>query len=717
MPLAITEDHRSLAEVVRAFATEQGLRRHTRALLDDPPPVGAPAPPSWKQIAGLGWPGLHVAERFGGSGYGLPELAVGAEELGAEVAGGPFLATAVAAAVVTEVGTDEQRARLLPGLADGSTPASLAPHGSATLTGGVLTGDGGPALGGAWAALHLVSGGADLVVLGPGERSVRATPGLDPSLGLVRITAREVPVRPEAVLVGGRAVAVRLLRALAAGEACGGARACLTAALEYARVREQFGRPIGGFQAVKHHLANMLVHSELAVASAWDAARVDPSGSDADLAAAVAAATALSAYEHNARMSIQLHGGIGFTWEHDAHLHLRRATALAALAGPVDEAHDDVARLVRAGVRREFGVALPVEAREHRRAAREFVELFRTTAPARRRALLVEHGYLVPHWRRPWGRAAGAAEQLVIEQELAGIEVPGLGIAGWVLLTLTQTADEEQIERWIRPSLLGELVWCQLFSEPGAGSDAAAVQSRGVRVAGGWRVTGQKVWTSDARRSNRGLATIRTDPAAPKHRGITTMAIDLTAPGVTVRPLREITGEALFNEVFFDDVLVPDEDVVGEPGQGWAVARATLGNERVSIGGAERAGLDAAGLVELWRAHAEGDEGLHREVGRVAAEEHAMRLLSLRTVERAVVGAEPSAEGNVTKLLVAEHSQWVTELGMRLAGTAAVVGDEPALVHQFLFNRAMTIAGGTSEVSRNVIAERILGLPREAVRN
>jgi len=232
-------------------------------------------------------------------------------------------------------------------------------------------------------------------------------------------------------------------------------------------------------------------------------------------------------------------------------------------------------------------------------------------------------------------------------------------------------------------------------------------------------VTGQKVWTSNAQNCNRGLATIRTDFSASKHKGVTAVVVDLTAPGVTVRPLREITGEAVFNEVFFDDVFVPDEDVVGAPGEGWSVARATLGNERVSIGGGTGAGGrrgTALGLLDLWEVHAPGDVALAREIGRLIAAQQSARLLNLRSVERAVAGAEPSVEGNLTKLLAAEQAQSIQELGMRVAGLAGIADHESDLAHQYLFTRALTIAGGTSEVTRNVIAERILGLPREVVR-
>ena len=213
-------------------------------------------------------------------------------------------------------------------------------------------------LGAAWAGLHLVPVGPDLAVVAadaPGLKAVEVK-ALDPSLGLARLEFENVPV--QGLLRDGAAAAKRVLRVLAAAEAAGGARACLDMALAYAKVRQQFGRPIGGFQAVKHHLANMLIASELATAAAWDAARLG-AGPEADLAAAIAAAVALDAYQFAARKNIQLLGGIGFTWEHDAHLYLRRAATLAELAGPVRDAQDDVYALTSGGVRRTLPLTCP----------------------------------------------------------------------------------------------------------------------------------------------------------------------------------------------------------------------------------------------------------------------------------------------------------------------------------------------------------------------
>ena len=310
--------------------------------------------------------------------------------------------------------------------------------------------------------------------------------------------------------------------------------------------------------------------------------------------AALAATSAVPAADFNAQLNIQVHGGIGFTWEHDAHLYLRRATAIEALID-AGAAAIDLTDLVRRGVSRVRSIDLPPEAEPIRDSVRAFVERVRNLDGDAQRQALIESGYVMPHWPKPWGRDAGAIEQLVVEQEFAAASIrrPGYGITGWVILTLVQHASEDQVARWVRPALNQEVIWCQLFSEPDAGSDAAGIKTKATRVDGGWLINGQKVWTSGAHVASFGLATVRTDPDAPKHQGITTVVIDMKAEGVTVRPLRMVTGNAEFNEIFFDDVFVPDDDVVGTVNGGWTVARATLGNESVSIGGAAKADVPA----------------------------------------------------------------------------------------------------------------------------
>jgi 3-oxochol-4-en-24-oyl-CoA dehydrogenase len=708
--LAISEEHRELAESARAVLADRNALGAARAVLEG----GAPQLPEfWKDVVNLGWLGLHVAEEHGGQGFGLPELAVVIDQLGQVVAPGPFVPTVLALAVIAECGTPQAQARLLPELLGGAAPAAVGLPGDLRWQAGELLVGSSLVPGGVGAEVVLVPVGADLAVLRPGPAvAIEPGHGIDPARGPARVVC--AGASPESVLRGGARMALILGRTLAAAEAAGGARACTEAAVAYAKQRVQFGSPIGSFQAVKHMCANMLVAAELATAAAWDAARAGTEGPDARFAAAVAAEVALEAFARCAELNIQVHGGIGFTWEHDAHLYLRRALSLRGTAGTPAQ---DVARLALAGEHRVAALDLPPEARTYRQQAREFLAAWRRAPEGQQRSLLVRSGYAVPHWPKPYGRGAGAVEQLVIEQELAGVQRPELGIGTWILPTLLRHGTPEQVDRWVWPSLDGELRWCQLFSEPGAGSDAASIATRAVRVDGGWRVTGQKVWTSDAQSASRGLATVRTDPDAPKHKGITMLVIDMTAPGVTVRPLREITGEAMFNEVFLDDVFVPDADVVGSVNAGWTVARATLANERISIGTGEVEFCPVSLAVDALRARGDGtrdvaDSSLLRDLGRLVAEKQAMRLLGVRTAARAVTGAEPGPEGSLTKLLSGEHQQRVADLLARIGGAGLALDGDPAVQYAVLFTRGLTIAGGTSEIIRTQIAERVLGLPR-----
>src|SRR5699024_1385454 len=372
--------------------------------------------------------------------------------------------------------------------------------------------------------------GDDVVVLDKDidGLAVTAHSGLDTTRSIGTVTVQGVEVPEGRVLRGAADVTVSLYRILMSAEATGSASACLEAATEYVKTREQFGRPVGTFQAVKHHLSNMLIDIELAVAATWDAAR----SADLDrvgFAASVAATNATRALVNAARMNIQLHGGIGFTWEHDAHLYLRRADTVAALLLDGRHPHSDIVAAHRAGQAHGAALELPPEAEGFREQARAAVKRLATLPESERRDYLVDSGYLVPHWQKPWGREAGAIEQLVIEQEFDGVELPDLGIAGWVTLTLSQVGAEEQKERWIDRVLRGTSCWSQLVSDPGAGWDAAAVRTSATRVDGGWRVNGQKVWTSAAVGCQWGLATVRSDPDAPKHAGVSMMAVDLTS--------------------------------------------------------------------------------------------------------------------------------------------------------------------------------------------
>jgi 3-oxochol-4-en-24-oyl-CoA dehydrogenase len=716
MSIAITEEHRALAQTVAALLAKHQSRSAARSLLEAKAEADAP-PAFWAELSGLGLLGLHIPEEYGGSGFGLAETLIVAEQMGRYLAPGPFVPTVVTSAVLAVAGPGELQKRLLPGLADGSVIGAAALGGEVTYANGAATGKAGVVISGHLADVLLVPAGDDVLVIETSADSVevKVPANLDQSRPAARV---RLDTAPAAVLPGARVLLTGAARAIFAAEAAGLARETTEQAAEYAKVRQQFGRPIATFQAVKHHCANMLVDAELATAAGWDAGRAGLGGGDQlSYTAAIAAALAVPAAVGNASLNIQVHGGIGFTWEHDAHLYLRRAAAIAAVVD-AGQAAIDVTDLVRRGVRRAAAIDLPAEAEPIRAAIGPDVARLRGLSGEARRQALIETGYVMPHWPKPWGQDASAVEQLVIEQEFAaaGIKRPSLGITSWIILTLIQYGHPDQIARWVLPALNQDVIWCQLFSEPGAGSDAAGIRTKATPVEGGWRINGQKVWTSGAHEASLGLATVRTNPDAPKHQGITTMVIDMHAPGVTVRPLKMVTGNSDFNEVFFDDVFVPDADVVGPVDAGWTVARATLGNESVSIGGGDAGTvMPGAAFIAPLDAHPERLAGGASRVGRQIARTHAMGVLNQRTAFRAVAGGGPGPEGNIAKLLLSELGHETAAIMAELAGPDAAFLDGGGAMAAMLVlaNRAMSIAGGTSEIKRNQIAERILGLPRD----
>ena len=724
MPIGITDD----AEALRA-ATAAMLARHCppavpRALLDAD---SEPLPELWREAAALGWFGLAVPEEHGGAGFGLSETAVVVEQLGRASVPGPVVPTILAAVVLAAAG-DRAAKELLPAVVDGSVPATVAlavpPVAAVAGAGGLqLSGTLRPVLSGATAGLVLLPAAVDGAVVwcavDTAGLPVRPVASLDLTRRMAELDLDGVVVPPERQLAVDDA-AIRSLAAVVLGaEACGIAGWCLDTAVAYARTRVQFGRPIGQFQAVKHRCADLLVALEQGRALTWDAARAGVDDDGGRLAAAIVGAFAGDLAVRAGKDCVQVLGGIGFTWEHDAHVYLRRALALRQLAGSAAEWRGEVADLASAGARRTLTVELPPSAEPVRAEVRAFTDSLEGLDEPERRRRLVDSGYLAPHWPAPYGRGADGVEQLVVDEELrrAGVRRPPLAIAAWVIPTLLLHGTPEQQERWVRPTLYGRLLWCQLFSEPGAGSDLAALSTRAERVEGGWSVTGQKVWTSMAREATHAILLARTGPPTPEDRraGITYLVLDMTTPGVDVRPLRELTGDALFNEVFLDDVFVPDDCVVGEVGDGWRLARTTLANERVSMGSGSSFGTGVENLLPAAREHVRTDAVLRDRVAGLVVEAQSLALLGLRSTLRALGGGDPGPESSVRKLLGAEHEQRVQELGLELleAEGTTTEGVAHGWTYGFLVTRCLTIAGGTSEVQRNVIAERLLGLPRD----
>ena len=506
-----------------------------------------------------------------------------------------------------------------------------------------------------------------------------------------------------------------------AAEAAGLARWTLQTATEYAKVREQFGKPIGSFQAIKHMCAEMLLRSEQISVAASDAAAAvaNPDERQLSIAAAVAASTAIEAAKANAKDCIQVLGGIGITFEHDAHLYLRRAYGTAQFLGGLPRWLRRVAALTGDGVRRDLHIDLESVADLRPEIASAVAEVA-ALPTEKQQVALAEARLLAPHWPRPYGRAAGPAEQLLIDQEMAKAKVvrPDLVIGWWAAPTILEHGSQEQVERFVPATLRGELFWCQLFSEPGAGSDLASLRMKAVRVEGadarstggpGWKLTGQKVWTSRADWAQWGVCLARTDADAPKHKGITYFLVDMKSPGIDIRPLREITGDNLFNEVFFDEVFVPDEMVVGQVNDGWRLARTTLANERVAMAHGTALGNP---MEELLRTvtQLDLDPAVADRLGELIRSAQVGSLLDQRIAQLAVGGQDPGPQASARKLIGVRYRQALSEFRMELSEGAGAVENKE--VHDFLNTRCLTIAGGTEQILLTLAGERLLGLPR-----
>ncbi|MGY6499403.1 MAG: acyl-CoA dehydrogenase family protein [Acidimicrobiales bacterium] len=340
---------------------------------------------------------------------------------------------------------------------------------------------------------------------------------------------------------------------------------------------------------------------------------------------------------------------------------------------------------------------------------------------------LAEAGLVAPHWPAPYGLDADPIHQLIIDDELAraGVSRPSnpIGI-GWAGPTILHAGTDDQQQRYLPPLLAGEEIWCQLFSEPGAGSDLANLGTRAERDGDTWVVNGQKIWTSLAHQAAFGILIARTAPDVAKHRGISYFVCPMDLPGIEVRPIIEMTGGHTFNEVFFTDVRLPGDALIGDEHGGWALAKVTLGNERVSLssGGALWGrGPDAGDLLDIVRASGGvTDRVLRQRLARLHVESELLRLIRLRTISARIRGEQPGPEASIRKVLADEHGQNIMELAKDLAGAGGMLADHgplgtaPELWHYgYLFGPALTVGGGTGEVQRNIIAERVLGLPHD----
>ncbi|MEY8018414.1 acyl-CoA dehydrogenase [Mycobacterium servetii] len=741
MPIAITPEHRDLADSVRALVARVAPSEVLHEALETTPdsPLQNP-PPYWRAAAEQGLQGVHLSESVGGQGFGILELAIVLAEFGYGAVPGPFVPSAIAGALIS---AHDAGAKVLSELASGAAIAAYALDSGLTATRHgpnndtlVIRGEVRAVPAAAQASVLVlpvaIDSGDEWVVLRAEQLEIVPVKSIDPLRPVAHVRANAVEVGDDALLSNlGMATAHALMSTLLSAEAVGVARWATDTASAYAKIREQFGRPIGQFQAIKHKCAEMTADTERATAAVWDAARAldeareagedgwDIAASHVEFAAAVAATLAPAAAQRCAQDCIQVHGGIGFTWEHDTNVYYRRALMLAACFGRRTEYPQKVVDTATTTGMRPVDIDLDPDTEKLRAEIRSEVAALKEMDRESRKIAIAEAGWVLPYLPKPWGRASSPVEQVIIAQEFSTGRVrrPQVGIAAWIIPSIVAFGTEEQKQRFLPPTFRGDMIWCQLFSEPGAGSDLAGLSTKATRTDGGWRITGQKIWTTAAQLSQWGALLARTDPSAPKHNGITYFLLDMKSEGVTVTPLRELTGNALFNTVYIDDVFVPDECVLGEANRGWEVSRNTLTAERVSLGSSDANFLASLPeFVDFVRDGQFDQVGQHR-AGQLIAEGHAAKVLNLRSTLLTLAGGDAMPSAAISKLLSMRTGQGYAEFAVSSFGTDAAIGDTAELPGKWgeylLASRATTIYGGTSEVQLNIIAERLLGLPRD----
>lgn len=653
MSIAITPEHYELADSVRSLVARVAPSEVLHAALESP--VENP-PPYWQAAAEQGLQGVHLAESVGGQGFGILELAVVLAEFGYGAVPGPFVPSAIASALIA---AHDPQAKVLAELATGAAIAAYALDSGLTATrhGDVLVirGEVRAVPAAAQASVLVlpvaIESRDEWVVLRNDQLEIEAVKSLDPLRPIAHVRANAVDVSDDALLSNlTMTTAHALMSTLLSAEAVGVARWATDTASAYAKIREQFGRPIGQFQAIKHKCAEMIADTERATAAVWDAARaLDDAGessSDVEFAAAVAATLAPATAQRCTQDCIQVHGGIGFTWEHDTNVYYRRALMLAACFGRGSEYPQRVVDTATTAGMRPVDIDLDPSTEKLRAQIRAEVAALKAMPREPRTVAIAEGGWVLPYLPKPWGRAASPVEQIIIAQEFTAgrVKRPQIAIATWIVPSIVAFGTDNQKQRLLPPTFRGDIFWCQLFSEPGAGSDLASLATKATRVDGGWRITGQKIWTTGAQYSQWGALLARTDPSAPKHNGITYFLLDMKSEGVQVKPLRELTGKEFFNTVYLDDVFVPDELVLGEVNRGWEVSRNTLTAERVSIGGSDSTFLPTLGefvdFVRDYRFEGQFDQVARHRAGQLIAEGHATKLLNLRSTLLTLAGGD-----------------------------------------------------------------------------
>ncbi len=740
MALAVTAEQEQLVDTVNRFAARHAPIDKTRAAFDSL--AAGELPPWWEEFAADGFLAVHLPESLGGQGGTLNDLGCVIEAASAALLPGPVLSTAITAAVVASAG--ESAVRWLTELVSGVTAVVVLPEDSefrATRDAG-----GWRLSGFSTSVLGLVAAQRVLLVARSGDddhwfmldtskgrdASLSSTPqqGTDLCVDVGVLTLEDHLVVDEAELPG---IGVERARCIAAAlTACASAgivRQCAQAATDYIRTREQFGKPVGAFQALQHKAAVLRVNVELAAAAAWDAVRAaDESLEQHRLAAASAALMAVAPGPELVLDALTMFGAIGYTWEHDTHLYWRRAVSLAASLGPTTRWSRAAGRLA-VEIKRSTAVNIGDVETEFRASVAHTLDCAGTLsndhpsdddrAPGlafgAQRDALAQAGLVAPQLPRPWGVDATAVQQVIINEEFEKrpyLIRPSLGIAEWILPTILNSGTDWQRETFAWPILRGVQRWCQLFSEPGAGSDLASLRTRAAKVDGGWLVNGHKIWTSMADRAQYGAMLARTEPDAPKHRGISYFLIDMASPGITVEPIKQASGHLDFNEVFFTDVFVPNEMLVGKSGSGWDLAVATMAVERTAIGNYVNIDRSAA-LRQVARIAGPDQDTAIQALGDIEAYTTAIKAMVLRETLRLVQGQSAGPTSSIAKYAMVLLLRRAASATLNLTGRLAMLEEsDPAVVRPYFDMPSELIGGGTAEIQLTIIASMILGLPR-----
>jgi alkylation response protein AidB-like acyl-CoA dehydrogenase len=738
--LAITAEQEELVDAVARFAARHAPIDKTRAAFDSI--VSGEVPSWWRDFTAHGFHAVHLPDRAGGQGGTLADLACVIETAAAALLPGPLLSTATAGAVAALA--DESAERLVADLVAGATAVVLLRehgdfHAVRDADGWALSGTSELTLGLVAAqrilvAAHTEDGDRWFVLDSDavGGVGLTITPhrgtDLATDVGVLRLERHHVAAGSEVTGISAeraRCIAVALTACASAGTA----RRCVEVATEHIRTREQFGKPIGAFQALQHKAAVMFVTAELAAAAAWDAVRANDEPIEQHrLAAGSAALMAVAPGPDLALDALTMFGAIGYTWEHDIHLYWRRAVSLAASLGPTTHWSRDVGELA-CTLKRSTAVNLGDVEADFRASVAEVLDravALRNDHPSdderapglafgEQRDLLAEAGLAAPQLAAPWGLGASPVQQVIINEEFdkrPDLIKPSLGIAEWILPTILDSGTDEQRERFAWPILRGVQRWCQLFSEPGAGSDLASLATRAVKVDGGWIIKGHKIWTSMADRAQYGAMLARTDPDARKHRGISYFLIDMTSPGITVEPIKQASGHSDFNEVFFDDVFVPDDMLVGKPGDGWDLAVATMAVERTAIGNYVNIDRSSA-LRYVAQVDGPDQDAALRALGEVEAYTTAIKAMVLRETLRLVEGQSAGPTSSIAKYAMVMLLRRASTATLGLTGRIAMLEEsDPAVVRPYFDMPSELIGGGTAEIQLTIIASMILGLPR-----